>query len=129
MSQVKIYGLKTTLSSIRKEVSDAIHHCVVAALQLPPDKRFHRFILLDEEDFIYPEGCTENYLIIELLMMSGRSMETKKKLIHLLFQEISQRLGISTTDIEICILESPAHHWGFRGQTGDETALNYSVDV
>lgn len=85
MSQVKIYGLRTTLAPIRKTLSDTIHQCVVEALKFPADKRFHRFILLDKEDFYFPDSRSDHYLIIELMMMSGRSVETKKKLIRLLF--------------------------------------------
>ena len=129
MAQIKIYGLRSALSPIRTKLSETIHHCVVDVLKIPPDKRFHRFILLDQEDFIYPEDRSEHYLIIEVLMMSGRSIDTKKQLIRRLFQEISEQLGIAPTDIEICILESPPSHWGFRGMTGDEITLNYSLDV
>ncbi len=129
MSQVKIYGLKTTLSLIQQSLSDTIQYCLVEALKIPADKRFHRFIALAQEDFYYPEDRSEAYLIIEILMMTGRSVATKKALIYLLFREISQRLSITTQNIEICILESPAYHWGFRGKTGDEVTLNYSIDL
>lgn len=33
------------------------------------------------------------------------------------------------TIVEICIQESAAHNWGFRGQLGDEIQLNCRVDV
>lgn len=129
MSQIKIYGLRSHLSPIKKQLSDVIHHCVVHALQYPENKRAHRFINLDKDDFFYPEGRTDAYIIIEIIMITGRTVDTKKKLIKLLFQEISQQLGISTTDIEICILESQASNWGFRGMTGDEVTLNYKIEV
>lgn len=129
MSQVKIYALHEKLESIRKPLSDVIHSCVVDALHFPPDKRAHRFFPLAREDFIWPEGRTDNYVIIELIMIEGRTVETKKRLIRLLFDRISAELGISQIDIEICILESPAHNWGFRGMHGDEVKLNYKVDV
>lgn len=129
MSQVKIYALRETLASIRKLISDVIHSCVVDALHFPSDKRAHRFFPMAREDFIWPDGRTENYLIIELIMIEGRSVEAKKKLIRLLFDRISDQLGISQIDIEVCILESPAHNWGFRGMHGDEIRLNYKVEV
>jgi hypothetical protein len=53
----------------------------------------------------------------------------KKKLIHLLFGRIETELDISPIDVEITIFESPAHHWGFRGMTGDEAMLDYKVNV
>jgi hypothetical protein len=55
MSQVKIYGLRKHLDPIKKQLSDIIHSCVVDALQYPPDKRAHRFFLLDPADFFYPK--------------------------------------------------------------------------
>ena len=62
-------------------------------------------------------------------MIEGRSVETKRQLIRVLFEHVPKRVGISTTDLEICIQESPVHNWGFRGQLGDEIQLNYRVDV
>jgi hypothetical protein len=61
-------------------------------------------------------------------MLEGRSVETKKKLIRLLFERL-QALGISSQDLEITIFETPKHNWGFRGLPGDEHELNYKVDV
>jgi 5-carboxymethyl-2-hydroxymuconate isomerase len=86
MSQVKIYGLKEQLKPIRSRLSDTIHSCVVEALLFPADKRAHRFFHLDADDFFAPSGRTERYTIIEFSTIEGRSIETKKKLINLLFQ-------------------------------------------
>ncbi|MEM7133588.1 MAG: tautomerase family protein [Chloroflexota bacterium] len=129
MSQVKIYGLRETLTPRRQQLSDVIHSCVVDALHFPVDKRAHRFFHLEREDFFWPDGRSDDYLIIELIMIEGRSVETKKKLIRFLFDRISEQIGISQIDIEVCILESPAHNWGFRGMHGDEVKLNYKVNV
>lgn len=129
MSQIKIYGLRSNLKDIKSKLSDVIHHCIVESLSYPKNKRAHRFINLEKEDFFYPEGRTEAYIIIEIMMISGRTVTTKKNLIKMLFKEINQELNISTTDIEISIIESPAHNWGFRGMTGDEVTLNYKIEV
>lgn len=56
-------------------------------------------------------------------------MAAKKRLTRLLLDRISAELGISQQDIEICLMESPAHNWGFRGMHGDEVKLNYRIDV
>lgn len=129
MSQIKIYGLRTTLAPLRARLSDVIHECVMEALSFPRDKRAHRFILLDKEDFYYPEGRTDAYIIIEITMITGRSKEAKKKLVRLLFDRISEKAGIGQNDIEICIYECPAENWGFRGFHGDEVQLNYKINV
>lgn len=129
MAQIKIYGIKDHLNPIKQQLSDVIHQCVVEALQFPQDKRAHRFFPLEKEDFYYPNGRTDAYTIIEISMITGREIATKKKLIRQLFDHIQDKIGIAHQDIEICIHESPACNWGFRGMHGDEMALNYKINV
>src|SRR5215471_21386958 len=113
MAQIKIYGIDTHLNPIKARLSDVIHSCVVDALQFPVDKRAHRFFPMNVENFFYPAGRTNQYTIIEISMFEGRSMEAKKRLIHLLFERIRAELGISTQDVEITITDTPKHNWGF----------------
>ncbi len=129
MSQIKIYGLRKHLDPIKKLLSDVIHSCVMDALQFPADKRAHRFIALEQDDMFMPSGRTDAYTIIEITMIEGRSVDAKKKLIRLLFERIKNQLNIETMDVEICIYESPACNWGFRGMHGDEIKLNYNINV
>ncbi|GAB3548207.1 tautomerase family protein [Spirosoma fluminis] len=129
MSQVKIYGVREYLLPIRNHLSDVIHSCVVEALQFPQNKRAHRFFYLDRDDFLMPATASERYVILEFMMMSGRTVETKKHLIHLLYERIGEQVGLAVTDLEICILESPPPNWGFRGMTGDEIKLNYNINI
>ena len=129
MAQVKIYGLDTQLTPIKKQLSDVIHSCIVEALQFPKEKRFHRFFPMHKEDIVYPTNRSYAYTIIEIMMIEGRTKEAKKKLIALLFENIRKELGIKSVDIEILIQESPAYHFGFRGMSGDEMLLDYKVAV
>ena len=129
MAQIKIYGLKTHLDRVKGELSDAIHSCVVEVLQLPEDKRAQRFFALDPSDFIYPPGRSEQYTIIEVSMFEGRTIETKKAFILLLFDKLWRELNMAPNDVEITIFETPRHNWGIRGATGDELDLNYRVEL
>ncbi len=130
MSQIKIYGLRSHLDPIKSQLSDAIHSCVVEALQYPIDKRFHRFFPLDPSDYYYPSGeRTERYTTIELSMFEGRTVESKKQLIRLLFDRLDKEFGIANFDLEITIFETPKHNWGIRGLPGDELSLNDRVNV
>ncbi|HCG7136781.1 TPA: tautomerase family protein [Vibrio parahaemolyticus] len=129
---VVIYGIKEHLNPIKADLSDVIQKSMTQVLGLPEDKRAHRFIPLDKSDFYYPSGRSDAYTVIEVNMMEGRKVETKKALIKALFNNIGLRLGITPVDIdiEITIKEQPAHCWGFRGITGDEVAdLTYKVHV
>ena len=129
MSQIKIFGVDKKLIPIRGKLSSVIHSCVVDALGIPKDKRVHRSMLMKKENFFMPGGRTDAYTIIEISMIEGRTSETKKKLIRLLFDRIQEQVGIRHMDLEICIHESPACNWGFRGIHGDEIKLNYEINV
>ena len=84
---------------------------------------------MEKEDFFYPEGRTDDYTVIEISMMEGRSVDAKKQLIHMLFERIESEIAVSPVNVEINISESPACNWGIRGMTGDEAKLNYKVNV
>ncbi len=129
MGQVKIYGIREKLGPVRERLSEVIHGCVMEALEFPADKRAHRFFLMDQQDMLMPAGRSDAYTIIEILMIEGRSVEARKKLVRLLFDNIRDKVGIEHQDLEICILESPACNWGFRGYHGDEVQLSYRIEV
>lgn len=127
---VVIYGIKEHLNAIKADLSDVIQQSMTQALGLPEDKRAQRFVPLDKSDFYYPSGRSDAYTVIEVNMMEGRKVETKKALIKALFNNIEASLGIAPIDVEITIKEQPAHCWGFRGITGDEVSdLTYKVNV
>ena len=62
-------------------------------------------------------------------MFEGRTIETKKRLIRLMFERLETRCGIRPQDVEITIFETPRHNWGIRGLPGDELTLGYTVSV
>ncbi|WP_028548177.1 tautomerase family protein [Paenibacillus sp. UNC451MF] len=129
MPQIKIYGLKEHLNPIKGKLSEVIHSCVIDAFQYPTDKRFHRFFPMDAEDFLFANGRSEAYTIIEISIFEGRTVDSKKKLIKLIFQRMLESFGTSPNDIEITLFETPKHNWGIRGLPGDELELNYKVNV
>ena len=129
MAQIKVYGIDSYLNPIKEQLSDIIHSCIVEALEFPKDKKFYRFLPMKEEDIFYPNSRSRAYTIIEIMMIEGRTVETKKRLIRLLFERIRKELGIQAVDIEVVIQEAPAYQFGFRGMTGDEMLLDYKVEV
>lgn len=130
MSQVKVYGIDAHLLPIREALSRVIHDCLMEALGLPEDKRFHRFFPMGPADMLYPEGRTEAYTIIEISMIEGRTVASRKRLVRLLSDRIeAAKLGIGQQDLEICISEMPACNWGFRGMHGDDVELSYKINL
>ncbi len=127
---IVIYGINTHLDPIKKRLSDVIHSCMQSVLGMPEDKRAHRFMPMEKDNFYYPSGRSDAYTVIEINMMKGRQPETQKRLIKALFSEIEASVGIEPVDIEITIKEQEKYQWGFRGITGDEvTDLSYRVDI
>ena len=129
MAQVKIYALAASLAGQREQLSRVIHSCLIDAFALPPEKRFQRFFPLAAEDFLYPEGRSERYTILEIQLFEGRSEETKKRLIRLLFGRFAAELGYDARDLEVNLIETPRANWGIRGVPGDELPLPYEVEV
>ncbi len=129
MPQTKIYGNAEFIQEVRSPLSDILHSCMMDALAYPAEKRFHRFFPMAKEDFIYPDDRTEKYIVIEISMFEGRSVEAKKALIRMIYHRLGEGLLIGPNDIEITITETPKHNWGVRGVPGDELQLNYKVNV
>jgi len=127
---IVVYGIKDNLNPIKAKLSDVIHGCMQSVLGIPEDKRAHRFVPLNNEDFYYPVDRTDAYTVIEINLMTGRKQETQKALIKAIFQSIESELNIAPIDIEITIKEQEPYQWGFRGMTGDEAKdLKYKVNV
>ena len=127
MAQVKVYGRRSVWGARRQEVSDAVHGALVGAWGLPEDKRFHRFLLLDDEDLVAPRAA--GYLVVEIVCFTGRSPRAVRALIAAFADDVAPALGLSADDLEVVVLESPPTHWGIRGVAGDELSLTYRVDV
>lgn len=128
MAQYKIYGHGEFLRKAAAEISDAIHLASVAALGLPEEKRFHRFLPLEPWQFIAPADRTEKYLIIEVMMFEGRSVDVKKQLYRDMLANLERFLEIDAQDVELTIDETPRHNWLIRGLPGDELQLPYQVE-
>ena len=101
----------------------------MSAFEYPPEKRFHRFIHLQADDFIYPADRSEAYTIIEISVFEGRSESARKQLIRELFEQLADIAGLHPQDVEITIFETPRTNWGIRGKPADELNLNYQVNV
>ena len=129
MAQVVIYGNRSSLDVRRAALSDAIHGAVMSALSYPAEKRFHRFVAMDPQDFIHPEDRGEDYTIIEISMFEGRSDAAKRQLISELFHRIEDGTGIRPHSVEITIVETPKVNWGIRGENAQDLSLGYTVEL
>ena len=129
MAQIIVYGHRESIQRRRAALSDAIHTAVMTALDYPAEKRFHRFIALEPEDFLHPENRGSDYTIIEISMFEGRSDDTKRALISELFERLEVEVGIAPHSVEVTICETPRINWGIRGRNAVDLDLRYQVQV
>lgn len=127
MGQVKVFAHAALLKQHRGAISDAVHGALVEAFAYPEEKRFQRFFPLADEDFVHP-GRGPDYLIIEVVLFSGRSPAAKKAFYQGVLTRLG-RLGIEAESVEIVLVEAPRENWLIRGTPGDELNLTYRVEV
>ena len=125
----KVYGRTNFLRDAHARIGDALHNAAMSALEAPADKRFHRFIGLEDWAMVAPPDRSERFLQIEVVMFSGRSVATRKAFVRAITEQLERALSLSTVDIEIVLIEAPRENWGIRGQHGDELELSYKVEL
>lgn len=128
MGQFKVYGRRSEWLDRREALSDHLHAALVSAWQFPQEKRFQRFLWLDDDDLVAP-GRGDAYLIVELLAFTGRSPEAKRELVRQVYDRVCGGLDLPVDDLELVIVESPPANWGIRGMGGDELTLGYPVTL
>ena len=129
MAQVKVYALASTLGMCKPKLSKVVHDCLVEALGIPEDRKFQRFFPLSADDFLFPEGRSSRYTVLEIQLFEGRSDGAKRRLIRMLYERFTADLGYDPNDLEVNLIETPRANWGIRGRVGDELDLAYEVEV
>src|SRR6185369_7844584 len=88
----------------------ALHESLVECLKIPEYDKLIRLREYQPEDFIVPPGCSENYLLIEISLFSGRSLDAKRALYKTIVARFSE-LGIAKQDIRIILHDVPMDNW------------------
>lgn len=98
MPLVKIDTRKSWSASQKKEIMEAVHSAMRDALKIPENDRNIRFNKYHQEDFQVPPGKTENYILVEISMFAGRSLQAKKELYQGIVANLS-KLEILAGDV------------------------------
>ncbi len=107
----------------RRAILDAIHDAIVAT-GFPDTDRFQRVLEFAPDDLVvhptHPDLSTprtNQFILVEILLSSGRSDDLKDTLRHAIVQNLGRQPGISPTDIMILIYETAMRNWSFaRGE-------------
>ena len=129
MPLVKVSLLKGKSKEDKKALLDAIHAALIAAFKIPENDRNQRIFEFESENFEIPEGKTSNYILIEMDVFPGRSMEAKRKLYRTIVQNLHE-LNIQASDVLIVLNEPPLDNWGVRGGVpASAIDLGFKLDV
>lgn len=112
---VRVDMIKGKSPEYKKVVLDSIHEGLVEGLGIGDDIRFQRIVEIPQEDFETAPGKTDNFMIIQLTMLLGRSREQKGFAIQRITEHLTTRLEIEPTDVAIVISELPMDNWGLGG--------------
>ncbi|HCY87122.1 MAG TPA: tautomerase family protein [Desulfobacteraceae bacterium] len=129
MPLVKIETRKNRNPSQKKDIMDAVHSALRDALKIPEDDRDIRFREYHPDDFQVSPEKTENYILVQITLFSGRSLDAKRRLYQGIVANLGG-LGIRPEDVFIVIHEVPLDNWGIRGGIpASEVDLGFKVDV
>lgn len=112
----------------KANVLEALQRALQLGLKIPASDRC---IVLQEHEpdsFIVPSGVGAGYMVVEIVLFSGRSLEAKRRLYRAITDEMSA-FGLAPTDVKTVLVESDRENWGLKGKPGSEVELGFEVEV
>jgi phenylpyruvate tautomerase PptA (4-oxalocrotonate tautomerase family) len=129
MPLTRIEGRKRRTDAEVQAIIEAVYRAQREALRVPDWDRQIRYVEHRPENFHVVPGRSEDYLLVEISLFAGRSMDAKRALYKAIVQGLGQ-LGVKPDDITIMLHEVPAENWGIRGgQPASEVDLGFEVKV
>ena len=108
-------------AAFKSAVLNAVHGALVAS-GVPESDRFHRVLELSAEDFrfvaSYPDLAsprTEDFVLIEILLSTGRSVKVKRKIAVDLIDSLRQAPGLDPDNVMLVFKETSWENWSFGG--------------
>ena len=106
-----------------------VHETMVEVLKIPEHDRLIRITEYNENSFYCQKNGSDNYVLIEISMFPGRSLEAKRQLYKQLCHGMA-KFGISVEDTRVVLHEVPMDNWGIRGgQAGSDIVLGFNTNV
>lgn len=119
MPLVTISLSKSWSTEDQKLIADGIHGAIVA-VGFPKTDRFQKIHRLSRDQFLYDvrhpnltESRTEKFVLIEIVISFGRSVEFKKDLLTKIIQNLKNKPGIEPHDVMVLFIETGRENWAF----------------
>ena len=108
-------------AAFKSAVLNAVHNALVAS-GVPQADRFHRVLELSAEDFrfdaSYPDLATprtDDFVLIEVLLSTGRSVKVKRQIAVDLIDALRQSPGLEPDNVMLVFKETLWENWSFGG--------------
>lgn len=109
----------TTPPAERRAIADGIHQAIAGA-GFPAADRFQRILALPADQLIYdprhPDLTTprsERFVLVEILLSVGRSVEFKRDLLAALVANLQRDPGLDPHDVMVVFVETARENWAF----------------
>jgi phenylpyruvate tautomerase PptA (4-oxalocrotonate tautomerase family) len=112
-----------------QKLIEVVQKSLLEGLKVPDWDRDIVLHIFDNQHRIIPTGCSERSTRIEIILYSGRTLETKRALYKSMVDNLA-RFGVPKKDVKIILLEMPRENWGIRGGIpGSEVELGLAVEI
>ena len=120
MPQVRIETRDHWLQGRHVQLFQAIQDGLVEGIKIPPDDQCFRLITYDAPHFPTPPGKTDRCMVIEIALVTGRTLATKRAAYAAIARNIQAAFGIEASDLRIVLEEVDLENWGINGKPASE---------
>jgi len=117
MPLVRISLVKGRAPALRRSIGDAVHRALVETIAVPQRDRFQLLTEHEPGDLVYDSeylgiARSDNIVIIQITLSTGRSLEQKRKLYRRIAHNLGE-LGVRREDVWINLVEVAKENWSF----------------
>ncbi|MBS7232127.1 tautomerase family protein [Flavobacterium psychroterrae] len=119
MPFVRISLPKKLSLATKNNISESIHHALIAEFHIPAADYFHVIEELEPHQIKYPESYlgishSEDIIYVQITAGQGRTLEQKKNLYHQIAVRIAASTEILINNVIIVLLENNGlENWSF----------------
>ncbi|MBJ6985946.1 tautomerase family protein [Devosia sp. MC521] len=128
MPSTRIETRRGWLGERRREFLEAVQRALITGILIPENDRCVRLVEIDDEAFITGKEKGPGYVVIEISLFTGRSIEAKRRLYAALVAELAP-FGVAAHDVKVILHEVPRENWGLGGLPASEIELGFKVHV
>jgi phenylpyruvate tautomerase PptA (4-oxalocrotonate tautomerase family) len=118
MPLVRIDILKKTDSGFAKRVGEIVYESMRATINVPEHDHFQVLNEHDSDHLVFDRsylgiGRTPAFVLIQITLNEGRTLDQKKALYKTIADSLRQRMGVPPGDVFVNLVEVKKENWSF----------------